>query len=67
MVCLGLWSDFRTSNPEVGELSRNHGLAKAGIPALAFYEMVAKGRRLEFQPISTVLIPTHRVDPYTVM
>ncbi len=49
------------------ELSRNFGLAKAGIPAQAFYEQVAKGHRLEFQPISTALTPTHCVDPYTVM
>lgn len=67
LVCLGWSSDFRTSNPEVGELSRNHGLAKAGIPAQAFYETVVKGYRLEFQPISTVLIPTQCVDPYTMM
>lgn len=65
--CQGLWSDFRTSTQGVDELGRDHGLAKAGIPALAFYEMVAKGHQLGFQPISTVLIPTQCVDPYTVM
>ena len=64
--CQGLWSDFPTSNPEVGEQSRNHGLAKVGIPAQAFYEMVVKGHRLEFQPISSVSIPTRCVDFHTL-
>ena len=67
MVCLAWWSDFPPSDPGVGELGRNYGLAKAGVPAQAFYEKVAKGRRLEFQPISSVLVSTQRVDPYTVM
>ncbi len=57
-------SDFKSRSRE---LSRNHGLAKAGIPAQAFYEKVAKRHQLDFQPISTVLIPTQCVDPYTVM
>lgn len=71
-VCLGLWLDFRTSNPEVGELSRNHGLAKVGIPAQAFYEDAAKVWRprteLGFQQISTgdvsqdqMMLPMRRI------
>lgn len=47
-------------------MGRNHGLAKAGIPAQAFYELVAKGHRLEFQAISSVSIPTRSVALNTV-
>lgn len=56
-------SDFKFRSRE---LSRNHGLAKAGIPAQAFYEKVAKGHRLGFQPISSVSIPTRCVVFHTL-
>lgn len=59
MVCLNLWSDSRISNREVGELSQNHGLTKAGITAQAFYEKVAKEHQLGFADLQCV-------DPYTV-
>lgn len=70
ITCSGLLSglvvrlpDFKSRSRELG---RNYGLAKAGIPAQVFYEKVAKGHRLEFQPISSVSIPTRCVAFNTV-